>query len=221
MLWRVWAVVAAVVSGVLVSTFPGGSISRGAKLILLAALLFGVAATAVAALSRSRKGRRSRRRSRHHAHLDDLLADPYSFEHDREAVRRLFAMVQVRDIEWLRTERFASPWRDDRVAPLLRLAQSDDLPSTVLEPELAAVIGGLADATAGFLHLYDGGTVADPLTRDGTWRMIRQGSSPQDTAGSTEPGRIDIESRLRDAAAVVCEWYDALVVVARVKFPPD
>lgn len=220
MLWKVWAAVGAIVSGIVVATVPGGSESPLAYPIMLAALLVGVGATVVVALLSYGRDRHVERGSR----LQEEFAPHQSarqFQRDREIVQRLLSLIREREIDWLRVESFGGPWRDGHVVPLREVAMFDASHSGIFDPELADAVGRLTNAARTFFGIYDHGTIVDPMMRDATWRMIGRHGPAGEAVGSAERDRIGSQTRLREAATEICESYDALSVVSRHKFPPD
>ena len=212
MLWKVWAAIGAVMCGILVASFPGGSVPPWAQLTLLVALLAGVATTVATMLSGGRSTWHEQRTAR-------LEEDPGPSQNDREIVDRLRGALGERHLEWLRIESFAGPWRDDHAAQLRGLALVGTTHSGIFDPELRDAVGKLTDAASAFFWIYDGGTMADPMMRDATWRMIGRAGPDGETNVSTETDRIGTQARLRDAAAEICESYDAFLVISKHKFP--
>lgn len=185
-----------------------------AKLVMLAALLAGVATTVAVLLSNGRSSWHAGRSAR-------IKKDPGRFQNDREIAYRLFGLIRERDMTWLQIESFGGPWHDDHVALLREIVLFDASHSGIFDPELADAMGRLTNAARTFLHIYDGSTIADPMMRDGSWRMIARSGGAGEADVSTGRDRIGSQTRLREAAARICESHDALATVSRHKFPPD
>lgn len=115
MLWKVWAAVVAVLCGVTVATAAGGSFSGSTYGLLAVTVAAGVVWTVV---GRSRSGyhrveRLPRLQGRPTPKSVNLQTDE-----DREDVLQLLSLLPVREIDWLRTEGFATPWRESQVGSL-------------------------------------------------------------------------------------------------------
>jgi hypothetical protein len=220
LLWKLWAAVGAIVCGILLATFPGGSVSPWAKLVMLGALLLGAATTVVVVILSSGTGWRTGLGAR-------LRVDPVPLQReremqsDREIVDRLGELIRERQIDWLRSESFIGPWRDDHIASLRRLMDFDTSHSGIFDPELADAVSRFTEATRAFLGIYDASSVPDPIMRDASWRMAGPRVPAWESGVSTESERMRSRTVLREAAAEVCESHDALSLVSRHKFPPD
>jgi hypothetical protein len=210
----VWAAVGAIVCGILVATVPEGSVSLGTKLMVLTALLLGVATTVIVTLLSFGNWRLGQSAS--------LKKNPVTFQNDREIVHRLDSLVQEREINWLLTADFAEPWRDDRVASLrsLELLLEARQSGGLYTPEVEHAVGSLTDAARAFFSIYDSSTIVDPMMRDASWRMIGQSGPGGDEVALAEHDRLGSQTRLREAATEICERYEAVSVISEQKRPP-
>ena len=177
------------------------------KLILLTALLVGVAATGVDILS----GRRRGWRAGEVAWIEESVRTK---QNDRVGARRLFELVGHREIEWLRRETFTSPWRDDRVVPLRALTAFDVNEDGLVDPHLEDAVARLVSAARSFLRVYDSDTITDPIVPDGTWRMIGGSDDAKDPPAPNEEERLASRNRLREAATEICASHADLSLLA-------
>ena len=218
MLWKVWAAVGAIVCGVAVAALPGGSVSPWAFGIFVVAMLVGIGASAAVII-----GSYSRQRQMERAlQLRVEQAPPPSVRQsvrDREIVEPLLGLLHERDVTWLRTETFSGPWRDDRLAGLRELALVDAARSGIFDPELADEVVRLTEGAKAFLEVHERATVADPVMRDGAWRMVGR-VDPTGEVVSTEQMRGEVETSLREAATATCNAYEELRLAAAERFPP-
>ena len=61
----------------------------------------------------------------------------------------------------------------------------------VFDSELVDAVGRLTDAARTFFGFYDGGTIADPMMLDETWRMIgRLGPAGEAAISTRAIGRL-------------------------------
>jgi hypothetical protein len=212
-LLKLWAGIGAVVCGVGMASLSGGSTPHALGLILVAALLVGVGATAVVVANN-----RIDRRAGHAAWAEENVR---TVQNDRAGAKRLSDLIGRREIDWLRRESFEHPWRDDRVAPFRALAVFDINENGVVDPQLEIAVARLVSSTESFLREYDAQTIPDPIVPGGTWRMV--GSRGEEAAASdpTDNGRLASQNRLREAAARICERHADLTLLATHVFPPD
>ncbi len=214
MIWKTWAVVGAV-CGVLAAALAGGSPPPHAGIILLVALLVGVATTAVAGVVPTHGGRHVEQRlipTAGSARRNDRAS-----QSDHEVVQRLLRLIGTRELEWLRIESFAAPWRNRPVGPLRQVALFEASQRSIFEPELADAAGRFTDAAKEFLRVYDAETIVDPLMRDASWRIVGRTSPKGEQDLATEHGRIATQARLRQTAANVCDSRDELAMLAEDK----
>ena len=203
MLTRVWAAVGAAVCGVAIVALSGRGTQSQPTIALLGILGFGVAATAVLALGRRQHWRRRERRRTAH---DDLESWPY----DRELVCRLEELIEPPALQWLRSESFAAPWPDFRLAPFRELLTTRTSYGRTFDPEIEGVVRSLTDALTTFFEFYDTHTIADPIIPDAAWRMVGNDNSPgKPTVDPTVEQR-----QLRALGVELCECYENLSLLS-------
>ena len=209
MLWRIWAAVGAVGCGIAVATVSGEQGSPWASVVLLAALGIGVAATAFVALRTYSRNRSLERSPQTQPQLSEPISERQALR-DRETVEELLGLMSERDIDWLHFEHFSDLWRDDRTATFRALAGSDAGRSGIFDAALAHAADRLTGAAQAFFDVYDGETIADPIMRDRSWRMIGRIGADGAEVVLTEPDRIGSQNRLRTAAAEILDSRNAL-----------
>lgn len=214
MIWKIWAAVAALVAGIVLASFPGGSLSPWAKIVVAFALLVGVVWTIATTFSIAGTGWRESRAL-------EIQHDPGPLLSDRETIERLERLLPVGKLDWLRLETFGAPWRDEHVAPLRDLLQFSAGNIGIFDSELDRAVRDLIDAATAFLRLYDADTVADPVTRDATWRMIGHIGPDGEVASGGKRDQRDSQRRLMAAAKEICDSFDVVSMISKHKLGID
>jgi hypothetical protein len=209
-----WAAIGAVVIGVLVPTLSGGSLPRPVMLIVLGVVLAGIAVTAYATLRRNGSTRRGTKSVA--SRLDRRSASK-----DREVVVQLRRLIREREFDWLCTTTFEGSWRDEHSARLRDVQLSESGDHRFSDSALQRAVARLINAAGTFLRVQDTLTIADPLIRDSDWRTIGRIGPGGEIDALSESERRAAQSQLRDAAAEVCQSYDALSAISDKAFTPD
>ncbi len=210
----IWAAFSAAAVGVLTVALTGG----GAPSFLLVAALVAVPA-AITLVVRLRPRRPPMGRVGVAPQVVTTTAprpDHSMSEVDRHSLRALCSALDSRQLDWLRTNDFASPWLHGKVRPAIELGPAvAELAEAQFQREIHDALLRLSDATSAFVEFYDRNTSGDPLLQGDEWHFFEwadhlpdMGSVPyQEQWG----GRA---ARLHELAARLAESYEALTAVA-------
>ena len=189
--------VASLIGGLVVAALAGGA--QPAQITYSAVAVVGAGALISGAHS-FRKRRRTGRAPTYSGPVPQSSAGGPGY--DLATVEHVNEFLRWHAIPWISDEKFDIPWLDERVTPFREALRviDDRSPATSgfgLEIELAR----LADALRSFLTVYEAVTVADPLFRDSSWRLVRV--SELESAGVVTDGAVKLRSR----AARIVEAY--------------
>lgn len=208
----IWVASFAAVVGVLIAALTGGG---APSIVLIAALVVVPAAVTLY----FRLGPR-RPHGRQGAVSPERVATSRRPEHhpseaDRYALAALCRALDSRQLDWLRTNDFVTPWLDRGARPAIELASAvAALGKVPFETEIQGALLHLSDAVAAFVDFYDRNTFADPLLLGDEWRFFEW--DDRGPAGELVPyedlwgGRA---IRLHGLAARLAESYESLTAV--------
>jgi len=227
----IWAAFAAAILGVLVAAGTSGHVPSG---ILLAALVvIPLAITLVLRLRRSRRrhgalgpqhlfvarsDRTSRTNSARSSSRPLGAVNPAERRRgpDWGTVSTICVALDVRHLDWLRTNDFVTPWLDQRARPVIEIeplvaAAVDQL----FEWELQSALQVLQGAIEPFVAFYNDNTFPDPLLLGEDWRFFERDDLTIEAERSTGDelwgGRA---LQLHQLAAEVADAYENLISVA-------
>lgn len=216
----IWAAFAAALLGVLVAAGTSGRVPSG---ILLAVLVVSPLAITLAL-----RLRRSRRRhgalAPQHSFVARSSSRPRGAVDSAErrgvpdwgTVSTICVALDVRHLDWLRTNDFVTPWLDQRARPVVEIeplvaAAVDQL----FDWELQSALHGLQSAIEPFVAFYNDNTSPDPLLLGEEWRFFER----DDLTIEAERGAGDElwggrALQLHQLAAQVADAYENLLSVA-------
>ena len=183
-----WAGAAAVTLGVLVAAATGGVTPPWWLVIIVAlpatiTLVLHYSHRAAIGTMRHRVGAHPRGGG-HRVEPDGTPAVGTSAsEADWETVSKVYHALDSRQVAWLRSSGFVTPWLDSNAR---RAIDIDPLVAEVvdgsLESDLSAALRTLADALKAFVGVYAESTFPDPLLLGEDWRFFHR----DDPAGTDE-----------------------------------
>jgi hypothetical protein len=209
-LLRLWAISAAIACGLVVASLAGGRPPGGAILLLLILLFVCLVATR---LARSRQDRpdQSTVVPQHREEPHEPRSGAY------ERVLDLLDSVPPQDLEWLGEQRFDGAWRDVQ-ADAVRAVGRFDAGS---DRQLRSLTDDLTNAARSFLRIYELDTVADPVTYDGSWRVLGSDRPDGRFVEPSENERVRLQTRLRAEAAAFCREYNTLHEISKSFVRPN
>lgn len=104
--------------------------------------------------------------------------------HDAKVVSSVFEILRPNDVNWLRTETFAAPWRSARITPFRSLSDSEQRLDLPLEADVETIVRTLMDSVRAFLELYDTTTSPELFLLAGDWQEVKGAQVAKD--GGTE-----------------------------------
>jgi hypothetical protein len=240
-MWKALAGIVSIAVCLLIAWSLGGA-PRWANLLLLVVILLPVAAVVASALrerlpARRRYGPRAVSRRPDYTIADDAVANhavtnspfanhaldrpigqsPSTRAADLLVLDHVLRAIDPRTIDWLRSEAFRSPWRDEDVDPL-RALQDIHVGGQPFDDLVHRLVRHLADATQEFLTYYDQNTVFDPLMSGKEWREVGDAATApdEDWMNTWEPADNDTDGRSEKLCALadrVAAAYDPLAEV--------
>ena len=227
-----WAAFVAVILGVLVAGATSGSAPSLAFVAALLAIPSVITLLVRLRARTSRGGRDTRsapivarppsRRSRDTRHPP---AGPPSVETNSAAfagaawddASAIGAALDSRQLDWLRSNDFTTPWLHGRARPALELGSL--VARSIGEPFDGEVKGALLDLSAAserFAEFYRENTSPDPMLRGDEWYFFEWSDDGQlDEGAEGKKSRADLASELHYLSARLAEAYDSFIATVR------
>ena len=227
----IWVAFAAAILGVLVAAGTSGNAPSG---VLLAALVAVPAAvTLVLRRRRTLRGRsttwprQDAPGSPRYARSPELAGTaprPTSLvgSHERlgdadwDVASSICVAIDSRQLDWLRTNDFATPWLDGRARPVIELAVLvASVADRQFEWDIRVALGVLSDAIEPFVAFYNDNTSPDPLLLGEEWWFFERDDlaiSDERATGDDLWGGRTIQ--LHRLAAQVADAYASFISVA-------
>lgn len=137
-------------------------------------------------------------------------------EDDWDVACEICCALGPRQLDWLRSDEFATPWLDIHVRPVVALesllARAVDRP---FEIALRTAVGELADALGAFIEYYRHNTKTDPLLLGGDWRFFQWDDRVQGDENGSDGAEVAAQAaRLQQLAAEFALAYDLFSATA-------
>ncbi len=209
----IWAACSAAVVGVLMHALTGGS---APSVVLIAALVAVPAAITLYVRVRPRRPHGARSAISPQIATTPRGSEQRPSEADRYALAALCGALDSRQLEWLRTNDFVTPWLDGRARPAIELAPAvAALGEVPFESDIQDALLRLFGATSAFVDFYDRNTSADPLLLGDEWQFFQwDDRGPKKENASYEDLWGGRALRLHQLSARLAESYEALTAVA-------
>jgi hypothetical protein len=135
---------------------------------------------------------------------------------DWDVVSEICCALETRQLDWLRSSDFVTPWLDDHGRTVVEL---EPLVTQVIGRPFGAdfrtALGTLADALGAFNEYYLDYTRTDPLVLGGEWRFLRPDDAIQDDEDVADGGALaGRQAHLQHLAIGVARAYDRFKRIA-------
>jgi hypothetical protein len=138
---------------------------------------------------------------------------------DWVAVNEIYRALDDREVTWLRSTEFVTPWFDSHARRAIDLAPLvADATEEPFARDLVDVLDILADAIEAFADFYDRNTVPDPLLLGGDWRFFHV-----DDPGAAEASDVSDDlsaeraARLHGLAVELADAYEDFAAIAALR----
>ena len=102
-------------------------------------------------------------------------------------MRKIYQALDSRQVTWLRSSGFITPWLDSNARRAIDLEPLvDEVVEGSLESDLCAALRTLADAIEAFVGVYAESTFPDPLLLGEDWRFFHR-----DDAAATDENDVE------------------------------